>query len=442
MFPFRRRTRLRPVRAEVPLSRSVHCHESFAGPNGTITRRRFLGGTLLATAAVSTPAVLRGFAAEEANPAPVEFKRKVKLGLIGCGTRGKWIGHLFARHGGYQLHAVADYFPDVAEQAGAELGVDAARRFATLSGCQRVFESGVDAVALEVPPYFFSGMAQAAVAAGLHVYMAKPVAVDVPGALQIGAAARAATDQQRVFFVDYQMPTDPVNLEILRRVRDPQSGFGKIVRVATSGSFGHFPDPPKTANLESRLQKLIWVNDIALGCDYLGNYDIHAIDAALWALGERPVAALGASRVCRVNPHGDSHDICLLTYEYASGVVHDHQGNALKNFLPNDLACRLHGPTGNALLNYWNTASFRSGDDSYSGEVQNLYEAGVVRNIAAFYRKVTGGDFANDNVPRAVDGALTCVLGRIAGERRQRVTLEQVLRENTRLEVDLTGLKT
>ena len=408
----------------------------------SISRRRFLGGTLLASAAVTAPVVLRGLAAEPAAQPPAEFKRKLKLGVIGCGSRGKWIAKLFQNHGGYEVHAVADYFPANAEKAGAELGVDPQRRFATLSGYRRLLESGVEAVALETPPYFFPEHAQAAVAAGLHVYCAKPVAADVPGCLAIAAAAKQATAKQKVFFVDYQLPTDPANNEVVQRVRDPESGLGQIRRVSTSGSYGHFPDPPKTANLESRLQKLIWVNDIALGGDYIGNYDIHAIDAALWVLGERPVAASGVARVGRVDPHGDSHDTCLVTFEYASGVLHDHRGNALKNFSPDELSCRIYGQTGNALLNYWDKATFRSSEDSFSGAVENLYEAGVVRNLASFHRAITEGDFTNATVPRAVDGALTCILGRIAGERSQRVTMAQILKENTRLEVDLTGLKT
>ena len=47
----------------------------------------------------------------------------------------------------------------------------------------------------------------------------------------------------------------------------------------------------------------------------------------------------------------------------------------------------------------------------------------------------------NETVRRAVDGALTCILGREAAERGARLTMEQVLKENRRLEVDLTGLK-
>jgi predicted dehydrogenase len=303
-----------------------------------------------------------------------------------------------------------------------------------------VFESGGEAVALETPPYFFQTHAAGAVAAGLHVYMAKPVAADVPGALAIDKAAQAATAKQLCFFVDYQMPTDPGNQEVVKRIHAP--GFGKVVHVQTYGVGGGFTDPPKTANLESRLQHLIWVNDIAMGCDYLGNYDIHAIDAALWAIGQRPIAAMGSSSVCRPDPHGDSHDVCSVLYEYENGVVHNHFGQALGNQATGELSCRIHGLTGNALLNYWAKATLRTSDDAFSQDVANLYDAGVVRNINTFYHLVAEHQSQNDTVRRSVDGVLACVLGREAASRHGRLTMDELIRENKKLEVDLTGLKT
>ena len=401
------------------------------------SRRRFLAGTL--AAAATGPAVLRGFAAEQA-PGSAVFTRKVKIGLIGCGGRGSWIGKLFQQHGGFQMHAVADYFPEVADRCGEALGVDSSRRFSTLSGYKRVLESGVEAIAVETPPWFIPEHAHAGVEAGLHVYMAKPVASDVAGCLKVEAAGQAATRKQRCFFVDYQMPTDPANQEVLRRIRLPD--FGSLARVSSVGTCGGFADPPLTATIESRLQKLIWVNDIAMGCDYLGNFDIHAIDAALWVIGERPVAATGASRICRPQPHGDSHDVLACVLEYANGVVHDHQGLALKNQEKGELSCRAHGTTGNAFLTYWGTATCKTGEDGFSGEVPNLYEAGATRNIAAFYRNITEGRFGNETLRRSVDGALTCVLGREAAERRVRLTMADLIRENKHLEVNLKGLKT
>jgi len=81
-------------------------------------------------------------------------------------------------------------------------------------------------------------------------------------------------------------------------------------------------------------------------------------------------------------------------------------------------------------------------DDVFSAEVGNVYDDGVVRNIARFYQDVVEERAANDTVRRSVDGALACILGREAAERGQRLTMEQVLKENRHLPLDLAGLKT
>jgi len=378
-----------------------------------------------------------------ASAAPAEsptYSRKIKLGLVGCGLRGSWIGKLFLAHGGYEMHSVADYFQPVAERWGDELGVDKSRRFWTLSGYKRLFESGVEAVALELPPFFFQEHARAAVDAGLHVYMAKPVAADVPGCLTIRAAAKDATNKKQCFLVDYQMPTDPTNIEVRKRILGP--GFGKISQVSTIGMGNGFSDPPLGKTIEDRLTGLIWVNDIAMGCDLIGNFDIHCIDAALWALGRSPVSATGASQICRPNPHGDSHDVCSVIYEYADGLIHNHYGQSLANQSNGALTCTIHGQKGFGTLNYWAKAVFRSFDDAYVGEVKDLYAQGPRRNIDTFYHNITEGRFDNDTVPRAVESALVCILGREAAARRTRLTMDELLAENKRLEVSLKGLQT
>jgi len=407
-------------------------------PLPAISRRAFVAAAASAPLLAALPALAAESPAPEAKPPQV--KRKIKLGQIGSGGRGSWIAKLFAKHGGYEMWALADYFPNVVEKGGEALGVDKSRRFSGLSGYQKLIASGVEAVVIEVPPYFIPIHAKAAVEAGLHVYMAKPVAVDVPGALAIEAAGKLAATKQRCFYVDYQMPTDPINIEVAKRIRE--GGLGPIAQVATVGICGGFGDPPKTATIESRLRGLVWVNDVALGCDYIGNYDIHAIDAAVWVLGKRPVAAMGASRICRANPHGDGRDVCSVVYDYADGLVHNHFGQALKNNTDGELSCRVFGQSANALVNYWGKAYVRGGAKHYpGGQVENLYEAGAVRNIAAFHQNVCEGRFENETARRAVDGVLTCILGREAAARRTRLTMEEILKENKRLEVDLAGLK-
>jgi predicted dehydrogenase len=369
-----------------------------------------------------------------------EFKRKIKVGIVGNGGRGAWLAWLFEKHGGFEVHAVADYFPEVSSRCGAQHGVHPSRRFSTLSGYKRVLESGVEAVALETPPYFLAEMGNSAVEAGKHVYMAKPVAADVPSALAVRAAGLKATQKKQCFLVDYQIPTEPGNQEVVKRI--VAGGIGPITQIQTIGFAHGFPDPPKTANLESRLQNLTWVNDIAMGGDYIGNYDIHAIDAALWVLGRNPVSAFGHSRRCRPEPHGDAHDACSVVFEYADGLVHNHCGQAFKNQMYEELTCWVYGTTGFGALRYYSKAQLKSFDDAYSADVENLYEEGAIRNVDKFYRNITEGHFENETVERAVQGAIVCILGREAAANQTRVFMTELLKAPKRLEVDLTGLKT
>jgi len=411
-------------------------------PDIGINRRHFLGNTLKATAVGSLLGSLVSRAEEIApnNALPIpNITRKIKLGAVGCGHRGSWIAQLFRAHGGFDFHAVGDYFPDVAATKGALLGVPPERCFSGLSSCRKVIASGIDALLLQLPPFFFPEYARAAVDAGLHVYMAKPVAVDVPGCQTILECGRQATAKGCSVFVDYQMSTEPVNIEIRKRIQ--AGALGKLAWVETVG-FGHpLADPPFTATMESRLQNLIWSNDIALGGDYVVSYDIHSVDAAVWVLGRRPVVATGASRICRPDPHGDSRDVCQVVFEYEDGLVHNHLSQALNNSADQELTAKFYGAQkAYAEIAYY-TKSLLRGKNSMAGKVENLYPNGAKRNIAEFYDNIVQDRHENKDVPRAVDGCLTCILAREAAARRTRLTMDELLKENKRLEPDLSGLK-
>ena len=246
------------------------------------SRRQFVGGALGAVAGASLLAgIARAEAAPEAARATTPI-RKIKLGVVGNGGRGSWIAGLFKEHGGYEMHAVADYFQRNADKLGNTLGVDAHRRFSGLSGYKRVIESGVEAIAVETPPYAIPEIAEAGVAAGLHVYLAKPVAVDVPGCLRIGAAGKAATQKRRVFLVDYQISTDPQNIAVRDAVR--QGNAGPLASVLTTGVSGGHNDPPTGPTIENLLEHSIWNCHIALSGGFSVSFDIHGIPADLRGL--------------------------------------------------------------------------------------------------------------------------------------------------------------
>jgi len=98
-----------------------------------------------------------------------------------------------------------------------------------------ILQRKLDAIVIESPPYFHPEQAAAGVEAGCHVYVAKPIAVDVPGCLQVQAAAKKAGEQKQCFLVDYQMPTDPHVLECAKRFRAGGLGLSGIARGDEGG---------------------------------------------------------------------------------------------------------------------------------------------------------------------------------------------------------------
>jgi hypothetical protein len=170
------------------------------------------------------------------------------------------------------------------------------------------------------------------------------------------------------------------------------------------------------------------------------------IDIVLRALGKVPVAANGWGARFRPEPHGDALDTICTMFTFEDGMVWNHQspkGNCELWFSSNgSLAAEIQGSEASARLSYWGKAYVRGGPHHVpGGAVENLYEAGAVRNIATFYEAVTGGHTENESVQPAVDSALVSILGREAAGRRTTVTMADLLRENRRLEVDLGGLQ-
>jgi myo-inositol 2-dehydrogenase / D-chiro-inositol 1-dehydrogenase len=402
----------------------------------TVNRREFLtrAGAAALSAAVLPPGLARGSQAGA----------KVRLGLIGCGGRGLWIAKLFQKHGGYKISAVADYFPDRAEEAGAALGVPADRRFSGLSGYKRVLEARVDAVAIETPPYFHPEQAAAAVDAGSHVYVAKPVAVDAPGCRSIAKSGRTATAKKRAFLVDFQTRAHPSFIEAVRLVHE--GGLGEIV----FGEAQYHADSPweeytgpltaDPANAELRLKA--WGLDRALSGDMITEQDIHAIDVMSWIMGPPPLAALGCGGIKARPKVGTCWDHFLVHYQYPGRVGIQFSGRQFRGHgTAEGIRNRVFGSRGVLETEYGGAVLLRGERYYNGGRTPEIYESGAVANIAAFHRAIVEGDFCNPTVEPSVQSNLITILGRKAAYENRLVAWAEIAESGERLIPDLQGLK-
>jgi hypothetical protein len=125
----------------------------------------------------------------------------IKVGLIGCGGRGSGAAGNAMRAGkDVRLVAVADVFAERIESARPQLKemfpdqfqVDDANSFVGFDAYQKVIQSGVDVVVIACTSHFHPVYVKAAVEAGKHVFVEKPVAVDPVGVRVAMAASEEA----------------------------------------------------------------------------------------------------------------------------------------------------------------------------------------------------------------------------------------------------------
>ncbi len=361
---------------------------------------------------------------------------KIDLGMIGCGSRGSWIAALFQKHGGYNIVAAADYFDDRVSRFGEKFNVDAPHRYTGLSCYRKLLEQKLDAVAIESPPFFHPEQAAAAVDAGRHVFLAKPIAVDAPGCRTILESGKKATANNLCFLVDFQTRANPLYCEAVRRVHD--GNIGRILSGEAAYQTGRLGTKGKHGTPEGRLRN--WVFDIALSGDIIVEQNIHAIDVATWILDANPVRAYGTGGRTVRTEVGDCWDHYAAIYYFPNDVPVTFSSKQC-GLGYDDIMCRIYGSEGTIDTHYGGAVSITGKTPYEGGDTGNLFTEGAVANIADFYDNVTNSRWSNPTVEPSVRSNLTSILGRTAAYQRREVTWDEMINANEKIDGKLEGLK-
>lgn len=394
-------------------------------------RRHFVAGSVSAGIAIVPAAAAFSYQQNE----------KVALGIIGAGGRGRWIADLFVKHGGYRIAAVADYFQDRVDAVGNAFAVPEKARFTGLLGYRRLLDSGVDAVAIETPSYFHPEQSLASVEAGCHVFLAKPVAVDVPGCLDILRAGTQARQKKLVFLVDFQTRANPFYQEAVRRVH--AGDIGPIICAEARYYTGYNPAREEILAREpdnKELQLRFWGAMRILSGDVITEQNIHALDVATWFINADPAKAYGTGGRKGRKGGGDCWDYFAVIYYFPGDIVLSFSSKQLGTGYET-IACRVFGPDGTADTDYWRSVSINGKKPYEGGSVEGLYTTGAEANIRTFYDAIRAGDASNPTVEPSVRSNLTTILGRMAAYRHGEVTWKEMMDLAEKWEFDTRGLK-
>jgi myo-inositol 2-dehydrogenase/D-chiro-inositol 1-dehydrogenase len=388
---------------------------------GSMDRRGFLKTAAGAAGLVIlAPGSVRGF---EANS-------KIQLGVIGCGGRGKWVTDLFVGDGRYQIAALADYFKDRVTEAGERYSVPAERRHTGLDAYKQLLQGKVDAVAVESPPYFHPEQAVAALEAGKHVYLAKPIAVDAPGALAIAAAAKAK--DKLSCLVDFQTRANEFYKGAFEKIKEGL--IGKAVCGQAYYYAGRLGMQAKPGTPQARLRN--WVFDIALSGDIIVEQNIHALDVANWFLQGHPVKAVGTGGRKARTDVGDCWDHFVVTYWYPDDVLLDFSSGQFTQRY-DDICCRVYGTLGTFDSHYGGLVNILAKTGGYrGGQTGGIYKEGAQANIKTFADALLASKPVN-NSEESANSTMTAVLGRIAAYTGKTVTWDEMIKAGEKLDPKL-----
>jgi predicted dehydrogenase len=333
-----------------------------------LTRREFIGAT--AGAAVLSAAPAGAWSrVQGAND-------RVRLALIGCGTRGGQVADFFVRFPDAQYVAACEVWKErldarVAAFAKSPNQVQATTKVEAVEDYRRILDrKDVDAVHIATPDHWHCDILGDAIKAGKDVYVEKPLSNTIDRAV---SALKAYRGSNRVVQLGTQQRSGQHFQEAAEIV---QSGaLGKVthaVLIYPGNGYGRGPEPetPPPPGLNWDLfegpsarhpykvgRHRSWRGYWDYGGGLITDWGVHLTDVALWYLKSQSTGPLltsaSAQYVNLVNPERDqSPDAFSVTWQYPDFVM--TFTNVMPDAQPGEFDRRgnyFFGPLGTLLVN-------------------------------------------------------------------------------------------
>jgi predicted dehydrogenase len=301
--------------------------------DSSVTRRQFLGAATGGAILSNVPA--RAWTrVQGAND-------RVRLGLIGCGSRGAQVSNFFLKHADAQYVAGADVF-----KPRLDSWITASKdkqHGATIEPCEdyrRILDrKDVDAVHIATPDHWHCQIVIDAIAAGKDIYVEKPLSNTVDRAV---AALQAYRRSNRVVQIGTQQRSGPHFQEAAQIVQSGELGtITHAVIVFGGNGYGRAPEPetqppaglnwdmfqgPAPRHPYKQSRQTGWRGWWDYGGGLITDWGVHLTDVALWYLNSQHVGPLLTSAAAQYvnldDPHREkSPDAVVVTWQYPKFVM-------------------------------------------------------------------------------------------------------------------------
>jgi len=374
-------------------------------------------------------------------------KDAFKVGLIGCGGRGTGAGIIDCATStpGIQLTAMGDLFEDHMRSAPEKIRTNLEKRglsvkdiyrvtpettFTGFDAFEKVLASDVDMVILTTPPNFRPLHLRAAVEAGKHVFMEKPVAVDPTGVRSVMVSADMAREKGLALVAGTQLRRMQAYREAVKRIHEGDIGSitgGQVVR--TGGAMLDWLTEARDkraewSDMEYQIRR--WLFWTWLSGDFIVEQHVHNLDIMNWILQSHPVRSvgIGGRQVRTGKEFGDVYDHFSVEYEYPEEVRIEYIGTQIDGYSWRGDE-RVTGTRGSAHLSGDQGILNGSAPWQFEGEQPDPSVVQYAEMIAS----IRSGNPLNEG-RQVAESTLTAIMGRISAYTGKIVEWDWVLNES------------
>jgi len=387
-------------------------------------------------------AAVGAFGALGTNFAYANGSDRIRVGLIGCGGRGTGAAMDCVRSSeGVEIYALGDAFRDRVEgcfnrlrnELKEKCTATPERCFAGFDAYLHVIHSGVDLVILAEPPGFRPISFKAAIEAGKHVFMEKPVAVCPTGVRMVLEAGELATRKGLGVVAGTQRRHQASYIETIKRIHD--GAIGQIVAAQcywNQGGLWNHGRRPEWSDVEWQVRN--WLYFTWLSGDHIVEQHIHNLDVLNWVMGTHPERCIGmGGRQVRTDPaFGHIYDHFAVEYVYPGDVRVLSMCRQMDG-CANRVGERVVGTEGVADPSGWirGKVNYR-----FEGPNPNPY----VQEHADLIASIRAGKPLNET-RQVAESTLTAIMGRMSAYTGKEVTWEQALNSKLNLVERCMNLK-
>ncbi len=348
---------------------------------------------------------------------------KIRVGLIGCGGRGTYdTTNCLNAAQNVELAAMGDLFGDrldrcrkqLTKELGQKVKVTDETCFTGWDAHKKVLACELDLVILTEPPHFRPAHLRAAIEAGKHVFMEKPVAVDPVGVRSVIESSQMAEQKKLTIVAGTQSRRMAHLIEGMKRIRNGDIGQivgGQCVRIGDgmlTWSQETKVRQPGWSDMEWQLRR--WLFLTWLSGDFITEMHIHNLDKMNWAMDAHPVQCVGlGGRQVRTGPeYGDAYDHFAVEYEYPDGVRIEYMGAQMDKVTTRQDA-QVVGTKGRVYMDSGNFVIEGDKPFKYDGPSPSP----VIQQHADQIAAIRNGEPLNEG-KRVAESTLTCIMGRMS----------------------------